>query len=48
MEEEKKKLLEGKEVTEQELQKIREDLPKNKRLVEDGPGNFRILERLQG
>jgi len=44
--EEKKgsKFLEGKPITSEELQQLRETLPKNKRLVEISPQHYKVLE----
>jgi hypothetical protein len=40
------KLFEGKPVTDTDLQKIREDLPKDKRLIEVKPNEYKVLVKL--
>lgn len=42
------KLYEGKPVTDQDLNRIREDLPEEKHLIETNPGEFHALGRLKG
>jgi len=42
------KLFEGKPVADAELQKIREDLPKDKRLIEVKPNEYKVLTKLEG
>jgi hypothetical protein len=42
------KLFEGKPVTEAELKKIREDLPKDQRLVEVKPNEYKVLVKMNG
>ncbi|HRS26403.1 MAG TPA: hypothetical protein P5140_07690 [Methanofastidiosum sp.] len=42
------KLLEGVPVSDEELQKKKESLAPNQRLVEVSPGSFKVLQRMQG
>ena len=42
------KYLEDKPVSDDELSKLRESLPKEKKLMEVTPKHFRILERMRG
>ena len=42
------KLYEGKPVTDQDLNRIREDLPEGKHLIETNPCEFHALGRLKG
>lgn len=42
------KLFEGKPISEEELKKLREELPKDKRLVEVKPNEFKVLVKLNG
>lgn len=41
-----KKYLEDKEVSDDELQKLRETLSKDQRLIETTPNHFKVLKRL--
>lgn len=43
----KEKYLEDKPITDEELQKLKETLPKNQKIVEVTPQHFKILTRLK-
>lgn len=42
----KEKFIEDKPASTEELNKLREELPKNQRLVEVSPDHFKVLKRL--
>lgn len=42
------KYLEEKPISDEELAKLKEDLPKGKRLVETSPNHYKVLERMNG
>ena len=42
------KLYEGKPISDSELQKVKENLPEGKHLLETNPGEFHSLSRLRG
>lgn len=41
------KFLEGKKVSEEELKKLREELPKDKKLIEVAPNHYKVLGRIR-
>jgi hypothetical protein len=48
MDEDKKITVDGREVSESDFFDMKESLPKDKRLVEVSPGQYRTLSRLNG